>query len=36
MAMEQTGSDPGSVANELRISKVYGPAAISVTNITHA
>lgn len=35
MAMEQTGSDPHSVANELRISKVHGPAVMSVTNITH-
>ncbi|KAL9950275.1 hypothetical protein ACROYT_G042752 [Oculina patagonica] len=32
VAMEQTGSDPGSVANALRISKMNGPAAISVTN----
>lgn len=36
MAMEQTGSDPQSEANELRISKVYGPAVMSVTNTTHA
>jgi len=36
IALEQTGSDPHSVANELRISKVYGPAVMSVTNSTHA
>lgn len=37
IAMEQTGSDPHqSVTNELRISKVYGPAVMSMTNSTHA
>ena len=36
IATEQTGSDPHSVTNELRISKVYGPAVMSVTNSTHA
>ena len=37
MAMEQTGSDTQTMeVNELRISKVFGPAVMSVTNITNA
>lgn len=35
MAMEPSGSDVGSVTNELRVRKVHGPAVISVTDITH-
>lgn len=36
MAIQQTGSDLGSVVNELRTPNVYGPAAVSVTNTTQA